>query len=809
MRRARLSAVFMVIITSVLFIFPVWAGSTSSLPSTIMVNNNEDSISEDGFCTLREAITSANTDAPSGSSVGECSAGNGNDTILIPAGVYTLSITGAWEDSNLTGDLDITSNLTLIGAGSSSTTLTASEIDRPLHVLADVTVEIEGLTLTGGHAPDSTIATPNAEAGGGIMNQGILTVTDSIITGNQAGNGTTLLDGWGTAGEGGGGVYNAGTLTLLGTTINNNRAGDGGNGGTASGPPSGGDGGSGGGIFNMGSLLLRDSDIQANQTGVGGLEGLDPGIPAIGQRGRTGNGGGIYNSGSALLFYSSITSNSSPENRSTGGHGGGVYNSGNISIYYSGIMSNTAGIGDDGGGGFAPPPTDGGDGGGIYSESGGDVFLVSSAVVHNRAGDAGDCIADCSILTGDPSQAGRGGAVFAEGVLYVAVSTISSNNAGRGMDITEMDPPQTTTAGDGGDGGGLYAPTPLITDTTIAFNATGLGGVGPGADGFRGQGGGLYTGNAAIGNSIIGNNVSTLGTDCYGTLQSLGYLLVQNTNQCPITGDPFGVITGVDPLLAPLALNNSTTPNHALLPDSLARDAGTCFSNSADQRGFYRPVDLPGGTNTANGCDLGAIEEQLVLIVPVKLDVTEGGVSATYSVTLMLTPTASVLVTSLYHPQLFQTPTELTFTPLTWTEPQTITVIAVDDGDIEGSHTAFMNHNVNSTDPVYQGQASRVNVFITDNDFPTTPTPTHTPSPTFTPTATNTPFPPATPTTTNTPMPTLTVTASPTSTNTPVPTQTATVQASATPIVTPSATSTPSPTPPGMQTLYLPLILEE
>jgi CSLREA domain-containing protein len=60
-------------------------------------------------CSLREAIVAAN--AP------------GADSIILPAGTYTLTIAGAGEDGALTGDLDITSDLTLTGAGADVTTI--------------------------------------------------------------------------------------------------------------------------------------------------------------------------------------------------------------------------------------------------------------------------------------------------------------------------------------------------------------------------------------------------------------------------------------------------------------------------------------------------------------------------------------------------------------------------------------------------------------------------------------------------------------------------------------------------------------
>ena len=49
--------------------------------ATITVNTESDTTADDGACTLREAITSANTDTTSGPTPGECAAGSGADIV--------------------------------------------------------------------------------------------------------------------------------------------------------------------------------------------------------------------------------------------------------------------------------------------------------------------------------------------------------------------------------------------------------------------------------------------------------------------------------------------------------------------------------------------------------------------------------------------------------------------------------------------------------------------------------------------------------------------------------------------------------
>ena len=71
--------------------------------ATINVDSSSDALQNDDNCTLREAVQAANTDQ----AVDRCAAGSGADIIVIPAGTYTLTIAGANEDDNATGDLSL------------------------------------------------------------------------------------------------------------------------------------------------------------------------------------------------------------------------------------------------------------------------------------------------------------------------------------------------------------------------------------------------------------------------------------------------------------------------------------------------------------------------------------------------------------------------------------------------------------------------------------------------------------------------------------------------------------------------------
>jgi CSLREA domain-containing protein len=71
--------------------------SATASAATITVNSTSDAVANDGFCTLREAINSANGNVPSGAMMGECIAGENLPTVdriefdIPAAGVQTIT----------------------------------------------------------------------------------------------------------------------------------------------------------------------------------------------------------------------------------------------------------------------------------------------------------------------------------------------------------------------------------------------------------------------------------------------------------------------------------------------------------------------------------------------------------------------------------------------------------------------------------------------------------------------------------------------------------------------------------------------
>ena len=93
--------------------------------STFQVNTTLDTVAVNlktgkdasGHISLRSAIMAADAKA-------------GTNKIILPAGTFTLTIAGAGEDNDATGDLDINGNVTIQGRGASQTIIDGNNLDR-------------------------------------------------------------------------------------------------------------------------------------------------------------------------------------------------------------------------------------------------------------------------------------------------------------------------------------------------------------------------------------------------------------------------------------------------------------------------------------------------------------------------------------------------------------------------------------------------------------------------------------------------------------------------------------------------------
>jgi hypothetical protein len=94
----------------------------------------------------------------------------GEDRIIIPAGIYTLSFTGRTDEKfGAVGDLDVTDDLLIEGAGAATTILDGLGVDRVLDIHSGQ-VTVTGLSIQNGDT------LKNADAGGAIRNSGTLSL---------------------------------------------------------------------------------------------------------------------------------------------------------------------------------------------------------------------------------------------------------------------------------------------------------------------------------------------------------------------------------------------------------------------------------------------------------------------------------------------------------------------------------------------------------------------------------------------------------------------------------------------------------
>lgn len=150
-------------------------------------------------CSLRAAITEAN-------------ANSNSDTINIPAGVYTQTLSGFYEDANAGGDWDITGTTKIKGPVSGVATLQAGTdqfngLDRVLDIVSPAAaVSIAGVVIQNGVR---TGVVNNTNRGGAIRNLGSLTLLNSVVRQSRSVQG--------------GGIYTEGYLEILNSDIAYNR----------------------------------------------------------------------------------------------------------------------------------------------------------------------------------------------------------------------------------------------------------------------------------------------------------------------------------------------------------------------------------------------------------------------------------------------------------------------------------------------------------------------------------------------------------------------------------------------------------
>jgi hypothetical protein len=563
---------------------------------------------------------------------------------------------------NLTGALpDLTHNINIQGPGADLLAVRRDTSDPYRIFSVYATVNISGLSITGGYG---------VPYGGGLYNNGgTVTIADCAINGNSA--------------DLGGGIYTYnGTLAISDSTLDDNAAAY------------------GGGLYNnsynaMSLVTITDTAISGNSatSSGGGLEDNSGGLASN-------NGGTISISGctvcgnSAVLgsgvhsYGGMVTVADSAICYNTATDGGGLYCVGKVgslvTIIHSFISANSAadsaGLANNGGTMTIADSTicgnaatgDGVAGGGVDNYTGATLTILGSTISGNYAGAYGGGIdniegATATVVDSTISNNhtdGLGGGIYTYnatltiitsslrdnaaaygGGLYnnsyqnmstamITDSSISNNTAlqGGGIDndngATLMVTGSTLSGNTAGSGGGLhnYAGTVTVAESTISGNtASGNGGGLANNSGTltmtestiadntvinSGYGGGLYNNQMmTTRNVIIAGNTATNGPDVSGNLGSQGHNLISNDAEA--SGFDLTDLLNLDPLLGPLQDNGGPTFTMALLDGSPAIDAGdNTDAPDWDQRGpgFPRIVGIIDPENP--NIDIGAFEVQ-------------------------------------------------------------------------------------------------------------------------------------------------------------------------------------------------------
>jgi CSLREA domain-containing protein len=383
-----------------------------------------------GACTLRAAIDEAN-------------ALGGNHTIVVPSGIHGLTL----------GQLTILADVTIQGTGTAINVNTpqfwsvidANHLTRVFHVGVSHSVQIKGVTIRNGRAA----AYPCH--GGGIRNDGVLTIDDSVIRNNEAGGNFSGCSGSGV----GGGIFNSesGVLTLTRSLVRDNFTD-----------------GTGGSIANWGGTAVAfDSTIDA------------PAVP-----------------GSAVFY------------------GIANFHGSLFAIGGSTVQDHAAGIAQ------------------INAESDSLMAIVNSTI--RRGNTSGIQNAGIMTMKASTVSQNRYGAIrnYSSGQLAMENSTISGNGSFAVQNGSSGPAPPF-----------LFALNVTITNNeSKAPNAQGVG--------IRTDGNAV---TALINTIVAGNHPS----DCQGTQLSLGHNL-DGDSSCGLTAA--GDLSGVNPLLAPLANNGGPTETH-------------------------------------------------------------------------------------------------------------------------------------------------------------------------------------------------------------------------------------------------------
>jgi CSLREA domain-containing protein len=601
------------------------AATANGVPLTVnSIADDGDGLcdSTPGGCTLRDALTVANSD-PDASLIAFDSS--------VFSGAQTITLTQ--------GQLPIIYSTTITGPGSGLLTIDAKAASRHFFISdgdggVNQDVVISGLTLTDGSADkggaiyarenlslsDVTVTSNTAGTRGGgidatVAAGGTLNLTDSSITGNLSsdnyggaflsvdGTGTLDLEGVtisGNTAQGGfrGGAYlyaiNGAAVTIDNSTISQNLA-------TTDGDSA----GAGGLALYLGNASLEMADTVVNGNSVAS------GVACVGA------GMTLYATSSTLSMSRVSVQDNSAGSTGSRGAGGGI----GFTFYFSDVVVSDSTVSGNSAAGTAQGERKGG---GMWgSANGGSLTLNRDTLSGNFAGEDGGALVlygvgdaqvsvAASTIAGNTAAGGDGGAVVLR--LHDTSQVVFSNSTVSG----------NTAAGHGGgayvlvtDPASVHFDQSTITGNTADSYANGVtsgGGLFASGDGALSVHASVVAGNFDLGSApaidVGDNGVVTLGVSDSLIGDNSGSSLAEAPLGAPdannnLIGDPTGAGV-IDPLLGPLTDNGGPTMTHYPFMDSpLIDHYGGC--SGRDQRGARRGVDGD-GIVSATECDTGAVE---------------------------------------------------------------------------------------------------------------------------------------------------------------------------------------------------------
>jgi hypothetical protein len=504
-----------------------------SVPSVVTVTSASDDPTDTG--SLRYALNNATS----------------GEIIDFAAGVRTIDLSSTL---NIGVDVAITND-----RGAGPVTIDGGGQFTVFTILASsVTASLSGLTIADGKETSSF-------GGGGIANDGTLTVSDSAFINNVS-----------ISSNSGGGIANYGTLTVSNCTFSGN---------STFSSSAGGNGIGGGGIANYGALTVSNSTFSGNSSATNSGGGAIPGFSG---------GGAILNGGALAVSNSTFANNSA----STGNYGGGIlnYGTGELLVSNSTFFDNSASGAYEGGGGI------GGSGGGIANDG---VLTVSNSTFSGNFAD------------------GRGGGIFNYGTFSNASASFSHQSRLVVSNSTFSGNSVFTGSGSGG-GGGIYAgpyPSAVILNGNIisgnvntnpptapddvaglvglssSNNLIGAGGSGGLSNGVNGNQVGVSIANVGLG--LLGSNGGPTQTFAIGPGS---FALGRGVTETTAATDQRGVARPINQPSDVGAYQYSATPTVTTSPTSQATIVGqdTSFS-AAVSDGTPTPTIVQWQISTDNG----------------------------------------------------------------------------------------------------------------------------------------------------------------------------------------------------------------